>query len=362
MAEVIGEQFQGSWADLNDDSFECNEREIHPKNEDSEDMPLRSGFYEKKKPENDLRNKLNRNRRLQDEQRPYNRGRRDIYSGRSNYARHEGELSPLRSPIDRSKSSISDMDNSRNHRFSRTQGSQNNSNKSYHCSTQSPVRHPRNKWVVGTDSTSGSEETTPKTFMSESDLENGTPTLSRIHSGQRQRQSWSRRRLQLPSENEESEGEGCEQKPVLKEEDAVRLARRDKDILYGKSTDAYKMYIAVIPKNVRSGDMKFHPRTPEKFRKCSRRSWDSQVKIWKRRLHTWAELYTKTTDSDTIFDSPNKVSSDTVEAETSSANKSDDEDDLNLDSDEDDESFLDSVDINFSVAERMEDTVTLQDQ
>ncbi|XP_017083058.1 histone RNA hairpin-binding protein [Drosophila eugracilis] len=66
------------------------------------------------------------------------------------------------------------------------------------------------------------------------------------------------------------------------ESDPAVLARRQKQIDYGKNTAAYERYVDMVPKTERARE---HPRTPNKYGKYSRRAFDGLVKIWRKSLH-----------------------------------------------------------------------------
>ena len=65
------------------------------------------------------------------------------------------------------------------------------------------------------------------------------------------------------------------------------ITKIKKQIDYGKVTVDYEEYLVSVPKSSRKA---FHPRTPDKYQKTSRRGFDSQIKNWKIKIHNWQNL------------------------------------------------------------------------
>ncbi|CAF0721114.1 unnamed protein product [Adineta ricciae] len=71
------------------------------------------------------------------------------------------------------------------------------------------------------------------------------------------------------------------------EGDPHTLRQRTKEILKGKMSESYAAYIAKYP--IKKQRRRECPATPNKYRKCSRRCFDGQLRTWRRNLHQFDE-------------------------------------------------------------------------
>mmetsp|Transcript_7270 Transcript_7270/g.19485 ORF Transcript_7270/g.19485 Transcript_7270/m.19485 type:complete len:302 (-) Transcript_7270:150-1055(-) len=68
------------------------------------------------------------------------------------------------------------------------------------------------------------------------------------------------------------------------QDEKQRLAQRQKQVDFGKNTIGYQRYIQQVPKHRR----RFRdPATPDIHKDVSKRSFEGQVKAWRRALHAW---------------------------------------------------------------------------
>ncbi|XP_022814016.1 histone RNA hairpin-binding protein [Spodoptera litura] len=94
----------------------------------------------------------------------------------------------------------------------------------------------------------------------------------------------SRKKARPNSKSESEKKESTPRKPLELETDPLVLRRRQKQIDYGKNTVGYYNYTNHVRYEERTKD---HPKTPDKFAKYSRRSWDTLIKLWRKKLHEY---------------------------------------------------------------------------
>eukprot|EP01127_Copromyxa_protea_P009912 TRINITY_DN2375_c0_g3_i1.p1 TRINITY_DN2375_c0_g3~~TRINITY_DN2375_c0_g3_i1.p1 ORF type:complete len:339 (-),score=89.52 TRINITY_DN2375_c0_g3_i1:300-1316(-) len=126
---------------------------------------------------------------------------------------------------------------------------------------------------------------TPKTASVKSKTpskQTTTPSATSLHSDSLP--SASLPSASLPSDSLPSSSAPSKKKTPERESDEHRLEQRQKQIDYGKKTVGYERFTALVPKEKREPG---HPVTPRKNQKCSKRSWDGQVRKWRRELHKW---------------------------------------------------------------------------
>ncbi|CAG9786788.1 unnamed protein product [Diatraea saccharalis] len=104
------------------------------------------------------------------------------------------------------------------------------------------------------------------------------------------------------SDSDSTKSNHPSRKPIELETDIAILQRRQKQIDYGKNTVGYHNYLQQVPMDSRTKD---HPKTPDKYTKYSRRSWDTLIKMWRKKLHEY-----DTNRSNEIDDNEDEADSD----------------------------------------------------
>ncbi|XP_021352884.1 histone RNA hairpin-binding protein-like isoform X2 [Mizuhopecten yessoensis] len=140
-----------------------------------------------------------------------------------------------------------------------------------------------------------------------------------------------KRNLTITSDQDAGENESRRENSrtdVEVEKDGATLNRRQKALDYGKNTIAYDNYFAQIKRNERQ---KSYPRTPDKSQKCSRRSWDQQVRLWRIGLHHWNNTCTPGQSVEGLFADTSSESASEVGDRSSTPSISMEECDVSMD-------------------------------
>ncbi|CAF0868993.1 unnamed protein product [Adineta steineri] len=94
------------------------------------------------------------------------------------------------------------------------------------------------------------------------------------------------------------------------ESDPHTLRQRTKEIIKGKMSESYATYIAKYPNKKQR--RREHPTSPNKYRKCSRRCFDGQLRTWRRNLHQFDENNTQELPDSIELDNINEINEPTL--------------------------------------------------
>lgn len=75
--------------------------------------------------------------------------------------------------------------------------------------------------------------------------------------------------------------------PSEREDNEHRLKQRQKQIDFGKNTSGYDNYLAKVPRHLRKCTQ---PKTPDKYKKMSKKAWNGYVSVWRKALHQYDDV------------------------------------------------------------------------
>jgi histone RNA hairpin-binding protein len=84
----------------------------------------------------------------------------------------------------------------------------------------------------------------------------------------------------------------CELQKEDLETDAHKVSQRKKQLQFGYDTVGYKNIVAFTNKSFRGFYNKKIMKEPSALTKCSKRSFDGQLRVWRKNLHQWDEVTT----------------------------------------------------------------------
>lgn len=119
--------------------------------------------------------------------------------------------------------------------------------------------------------------TTPQEEIDPSAVESVTPETEKLTKNLTQRRLFGLGGLTDQQQLDESPGEKQALTPH-------RIAQRQKQIDMGKNTNGYRAYVKLVPRLQRE---KGDPMTPNKYKPCSTRSWQGQIRVWRCALHKY---------------------------------------------------------------------------
>lgn len=137
--------------------------------------------------------------------------------------------------------------------------------------------------------TFGNEYLQPMNYISESYYDQENMWNPYNHTQQEKRRGYHRNRAMSKPTKKRKIGKkkkGKAQPPPSRLSQEERVKRRVKQIDMGKDTPEYQLYTKLVPRKMR---VLGQPQTPDVHKTSSKRTFDKEIRAWRRSLHAWRD-------------------------------------------------------------------------